>query len=231
MSFEAAFHLTEILLGFALLQQSAEHLAGERDARLLFSMRTVLSLLLMLGVAPASTSLALIVFGILLLRRYDGPYNGGSDRMGLLVLICLTLAHWLPEPYWREAAFGYLAIQLVLSYVLSGAVKIVNPDWRSGLALTDVFAFSAYPVSARVRLFSERPRLLWAMSWGVMLFELAFPLALIAQPALVLALMIAAAFHAANACLFGLNRFVWAWLAAYPSILFLQNRIFPTDLS
>jgi hypothetical protein len=42
---------------------------------------------------------------------------------------------------------------------------------------------------------------------------------------LVLALILAAWFHIANACLFGLNRFVWFWVAAYPSILWLQGRV------
>jgi hypothetical protein len=39
-------------------------------------------------------------------------------------------------------------------------------------------------------------------------------------------LALAAAFHLANACLFGLNRFFWVWLAAYPSLIWLQHRIF-----
>ena len=41
----------------------------------------------------------------------------------------------------------------------------------------------------------------------------------------ILALGLAAAFHVANALLFGLNRFVWFWLSAYPSIIWLQNRL------
>lgn len=225
MTLDAVLHLTELLLGFALLQQSLEHVASACDEWWLFAPRACLSVLLMLGVAPAWTSSALLGLGLLILRRFDGPYNGGSDRMSLLILICLCLAHLLPAPHWREAAFGYLAVQLVLSYVLSGAVKIVNPDWRSGRALRDVFLFSAYPVSEDLRRLAEWPRLLLLMSWCVMLFELLFPLALLTQPALIAGLSIAAAFHLANACLFGLNRFFWAWLAAYPSILWLQQRM------
>jgi hypothetical protein len=225
MTLDAVLRLTELLLGFALLQQSLEHVASACDEWWLFAPRACLSVLLMLGVAPAWTCSALLGLGLLILRRFDGPYNGGSDRMSLLILICLCLAHLLPAPHWREAAFGYLAVQLVLSYVLSGAVKIVNPDWRGGRALRDVFLFSAYPVSEDLRRLAEWPRLLLLMSWCVMLFELLFPLALLTQPALIAGLSIAAAFHLANACLFGLNRFFWAWLAAYPSILWLQQRM------
>ena len=35
------------------------------------------------------------------------------------------------------------------------------------------------------------------------------------------ALALAAVFHTANACLFGLNRFLWAWLAAFPALIWL----------
>jgi hypothetical protein len=41
----------------------------------------------------------------------------------------------------------------------------------------------------------------------------------------VIGLTLAALFHFVNACLFGLNRFFWIWLAAYPSLLWLQQRV------
>jgi hypothetical protein len=59
----------------------------------------------------------------------------------------------------------------------------------------------------------------------VILFELAFPLTLLSQEALIAGLVIAAVFHLANAALFGLNRFFWTWLAVYPAILWLQDRL------
>lgn len=226
MSFDLAQRLTEILLAVAFLQQSLEHLAGPHAARALFLTRAVLSIALATGLQTDWTLLALSVHSIAILHRYNGPYNGGSDRMGLLILYCLTLSHWLPDGPPSQAAFGYLAVQVILSYFISGYVKITNPDWRSGDALRDVFAFSAYPVAQNLRAFATYPRILWIASWTVMLFEMAFPLALFNTTLLLLALALAAAFHLANACLFGLNRFVWFWLAAYPSMLWLQNRLF-----
>ncbi|MEL6521237.1 MAG: HTTM domain-containing protein [Pseudomonadota bacterium] len=227
MTLDAAFRATEILLAFAFLQQSAEHIFGTGEARGLFWGRAVLSVALLLGLASPWILLALCLHAVALLHRYQGPYNGGSDRMGLLILFCLSLAHWLPEGTAREAAFGYLAVQVILSYFISGKVKITNPDWRSGRALRDVFQFSAYPVSENLRNLANRPSLLWGASWAVMMFEMLFPLAMINERALMLALVIAAVFHLANGCLFGLNRFVWAWIAAYPSILWLQARLVP----
>ena len=226
MNLNDAIRLTEILLGAALLQQSLEHVRDENKDRFLFAMRGACSVLLVAGIW---TSIALAGLGILslfILRRFQGPYNGGADRMGLLALWCLLAAHFLPDGKWREIAFGYLGVQLILSYFISGWVKIVNPDWRSGRALRDVFQFSTYPVSEDLRRLALRPHMLFAASWAVMLLELAFPFALLAQPLLILALILTASFHMANAWLFGLNRFFWTWLAVYPALLWLQDRIF-----
>jgi hypothetical protein len=226
MSFDHALRLTEALLALALIQQSLEHLRAFRHERLLFGLRIILCLLVLVDVASPWPLVALAGLSLLILQRFQGPYNGGSDRLGLLALWCVTLARVLPVEQWRELSFGYLGVQLMLSYFISGWVKIVNPDWRRGVALRQVFAFSAYPVVESLRGWSGRPRVLLAMSWAVMLFELAFPLTMVSQLSLVVGLVVAATFHLANACLFGLNRFFWTWLAAYPAILWLQQRLF-----
>jgi hypothetical protein len=227
MSYAEAVRLTEILLGLAFVQQSLEHLAGPRDERVLHLPRLALAAVLVAGWHSGVVALLLLVLGLLLLRRFDGPYNGGADRMGLLVLSCLCATHFAPTPLLKEASFGYLAAQLVLSYLMSGWVKVVNPAWRRGEALVEVFAYSAYPVSEGLRGWAAHRTLLWAMGWAVMLFELAFPLALLNAKALAVALVLAASFHLANACLFGLNRFLWAWLAAYPALWWCQGRLLP----
>jgi hypothetical protein len=145
--------------------------------------------------------------------------------MGLLLLACLVLIHFIPVLRWRETVFGYLALQSALSYCIGGWVKAVNPEWRNGQALQDLFRFSAYPVSESLRAWADRPGLLRYMSWMLIAFELLFPLTLLTHATLMMGLLVAAAFHFANACLFGLNRFFWIWLASYPSLLWLQERI------
>ena len=225
MTLPLAVRLTEALLALALIQQSLEHLAGPRRDRAIYAARIVLCALVVAGVASPWPLVGLALLSLVILERFQGPYNGGSDRMGLLALWCLTLSQLMPTTRLQELFFGYLGLQLTLSYFISGAVKIVNPDWRGGRALRDVFQFSAYPVSEALRGWAERPRVLLAMSWAVMLFELVFPLTLLWRPALVAGLVVAGAFHLANACLFGLNRFFWTWLSVYPAILWLQGRL------
>jgi hypothetical protein len=80
-------------------------------------------------------------------------------------------------------------------------------------------------VSEHARSWAKSPQLMFVMSWSVIVFELLFPLSLLNHYALIVALLIAAMFHLANACLFGLNRFFWIWPAAYPIILWFQSRL------
>ena len=229
MTLQAALRLTEILLAAALIQQSLEHLLQRRSGfsreKWVFGIRIALCVLLIADIAPPWPLISLALISLVILEMFHGPYNGGSDRMGLLALWCVTAANLLPGQTLKELAFGYLGIQLLLSYFISGLVKILNPQWRSGRALRDVFEFSTYPVTENLRTLATANRVMFVASWAAMLFELAFPLVLLNHKLLIGALVIAAAFHLANACLFGLNRFFWTWLAAYPALLWLQARI------
>ena len=226
MSLEAALRLTEILLGCTLIQQSLEQGARPSAERPLFALRLLLACALVAGFHAPLAAWGLLLLAILLLRRYDGPYNGGSDRMGLLILTSVALCHAAPTLRLKEVALGYLGVQLILSYVMAGWVKAVNREWWTGAALRDVFAFSAYPQTAALRQLAARPALLRLGGRAVVVFELAFPLGLVSPHALAVMLTLAALFHLANALLFGLNRFLWIWLSAYPALWWLQGRLF-----
>ena len=225
MLLEQAVRYSEIILALAYAQQSIEFIRGLQPEKTWGVIRLLLSLLLLMGFQPVLVEAGLLVVACVLLYRFQGPYNGGSDCMSILVLLCLFLSHIAPTPFWQQLALGYLAFQLTFSYFQSGYIKIINADWRSGQALTDVFAITAYPVSEHARRWAKSPQLMFVMSWSVIVFELLFPLSLLNHYALIVALVIAAMFHLVNACLFGLNRFFWIWPAAYPIILWFQSRL------
>lgn len=225
MSYEVAVRVTEMLMGWAFALQCLEYWHTQPALRGWCAMRLLLAVALIIGWHSLWILAALLLISLVLLRFFQGPYNGGSDRLGLLMQCMLLLVHALPVARWRELAFGYLAAQVMLSYFIAGWVKLKNPEWRSGRALRDVFEFSAYPVSESLREWARAPRRLQWASWAVFGFELLFPLALLNTRTLYVALLIAGSFHLANACLFGLNRFFWIWVAAYPSLLWLQQRI------
>lgn len=226
VAMESAVRASEIILAIACVQQSLEYIRGSAPEKYWGLVRLLLSVLLLSGFAPVFVEAGLLLVAGYFLYRFQGPYNGGSDAMSVLVLLCLWLTHILPTLFWRELALGYLAFQASFSYFQAGYIKIINPAWRHGDALREVFAFTAYPVSDSVRNWARSPKLLWTMGWSVMLFELLFPLALFHQYWLVAALAVAILFHLANACLFGLNRFFWIWPASYPILLWFQGRVF-----
>lgn len=226
MTLDTAVRFSELLMAVAFLQQSAEHLVAPVKERWLHLPRILLAILLIAGAEPLIVEALLLLLGVAALYRFHGPYNGGSDRMSLLLLFCLLLSHVAPTLYWQEIAVGYLAVQLVMSYAISGWVKLSNPDWRSGRALQDIFDYSAYPVSESLRSLAKQPALMHGLSWTLLLFEILFPLALLNATGLQAVLAVAALFHLVNGCVFGLNRFLWIWIAAYPCLLWFQQRLF-----
>ena len=222
MNFDDAVRLLEIGVALALVLRAIEHLTSERA---LFTLQAAGAVLLLVGEFRAEAVWSLLALLLWQLWRFQGPYNGGSDKLALLAVTCLAVVHAAPGAFWKELALSYLAAQLALSYVISGWVKLCNPDWRNGQALADVFAFSAYPVSEGLRALAQIRRLMKAASWGVIMLELAFPLAFLSPVALAAALILTASFHLVNAVLFGLNRFFWIWTACYPALIWFQARI------
>lgn len=171
-----------------------------------------------------------LVFGTLAIAgRWRGSYNGGSDAMTLVVLLGLLpglagrelAAHGsvtaTGAEFAAQAGLAYIAVQVVLSYFIAGFVKVRAADWRSGRALGVFLNLPSFPVPTRLRRLAGRPALLHVLSLAVIAFELGAPLALVWPWPYLTAAM---AFHLFNAYALGLNRFVWAWAAAYPAVVY-----------
>lgn len=154
--------------------------------------------------------------------RWRGSYNGGSDSMTLITLAALFVAGvW---PMATNAALVFLAVEVALSYAIAGWAKLIQPEWRNGRMLVKFLHLPTYDVPAWVQKLSASRGLMLVGSWGVMLFESSFPLAFSGPTPAAGYLIAAMSFHLANVYLFGLNRFVWAWLAAYPAVLYCASR-------
>jgi hypothetical protein len=154
--------------------------------------------------------------------RFRGTYNGGSDAMLLVVLLALALVR--TDPRLALAGLGYAAVHLVLSYAISGVAKLREPRWRDGTALDTLVRLPQYGVPPRLIAILTRPAAKLA-TFAMLGFECAFPIALLDPTVCVVALVGAAVFHLVNAIVFGLNRFLWAWLAAFPALLFWVERL------
>ena len=111
-------------------------------------------------------------------------------------------------------------MQLVFSYFVAGVIKVVRPSWRSGAGLGLLLASNRYGTPAWMSRLVARPLLARGASLAVLAFECGFPAALLGPHLALTFLGFGALFHACNTLAFGLNRFLFAWLAAYPSLLF-----------
>jgi hypothetical protein len=178
-----------------------------------------------------SAPLLLFLFlgNLLILIRWRGAFNGGSDFMTLIVLTGLLIAYVVgalgDAELGVQAGLWYICIHAVSSYFVSGWVKTLRPEWRSGRAMTIFLNGAIYgPLPADHPL--RRPLFAFLGSWAFILWECAFPFALVNPAHAVGFCAVAACFHFLVFCFFGLNRFFWAWMCSFPAIIWCAGQRF-----
>ncbi len=178
-------------------------------------------LLAVVGSHPALSSL-LLVSHLLILVRWRGAFNGGSDFMTLVVLTGLFLGDMIA---WAgHAALGwqvcvwYITVQVVTSYFVAGWVKLLRREWRNGSALRIFLQEAVHGPLPDAHPLRQRGGAMLA-SWAFILWECSFPLALLDVRLATVYCTIAVVFHGLVFWFFGLNRFFWAWLAALPAVV------------
>jgi hypothetical protein len=191
----------------------------------------VVRLLLAVLLCVSGGSWGLIAFlfvgNLLILIRWRGAFNGGSDFMTLVVLTGLLIAYtvgtWVDAELGVRAGLWYICIQSVTSYFMSGAVKLLRVQWRNGEAMTIFLNAAIYGPLPPQHWLRHR---VWAMlgSWGFIAWECAFPFALVGPWHAVAFCAVAAVFHFLVFWFFGLNRFFWAWMASFPAIVWCAGQ-------
>ena len=64
------------------------------------------------------------------------------------------------------------------------------------------------------------------LSWGTILLQLSFPIALFAPPSISLSIVgMALGFHAAIAIFMGLPNFLWTFAACYPAVFCVNQQV------
>jgi hypothetical protein len=191
-------------------------------------------LLLRLGAVASlffgvSTFSALFLFfsSIILLIRWRGAFNGGSDFMTMVLLTGLLVSQLAqgyvgPVTAWK-AGLWYICIHTITSYFISGAIKLQSRDWRSGRVLTyflDGGLYGPLPENSLLR----KKTIAVIASWSFIVWECLFPLALAGPEWAMLWCGVAAVFHFLVFRFFGLNRFFWAWAASFPAIIYCSSQ-------
>ncbi len=243
-----ALRATQLLLGIGIALQAAEVLATRSaHARLCIGkhppdfwaqwltakmlVRLALSAVLIVGfgkhlqVIEPVFYMGLIFSSVGLVIRFNGPFGGGSDSMTFQVLIGLLIASLgVANPILVRVGLGWIAAHSVLSYFIAGIAKLKTENWRTGLAMQTLLRTDGpYTLFAPARNLADSKSLCAGLSWMIIVFEIAFPLVLILPWEGKLALLsIGLLFHITNAVVLGLNRFIWAWAATYPAVLYFN---------
>ena len=175
--------------------------------------------------ACAAPAWIILATTLIIALRHRGSYNGGSDSMLIIVAAAVGLARSAPGARLAHVGLGYAAVQLVLSYVVAGVAKLRDPAWRTGRALPIVIRLPHYRVPGVAIRALSRPAIARLAGWAMLGFECGAPLALLSPAICLVVLGLGAAFHLANAWVFGLDRFLWSWLAAYPALLWAAGQL------
>ena len=177
-----------------------------------------------LYVGSSVVSATLLFFSsIVLLIRWRGAFNGGSDFMTLIALTGLMIAHWAqhivdPVLAW-QAGLGYVCLHAMTSYFISVAIKLFSFEWRHGIALPYFLDGGLHGPLSPDSVFRRRAVAI-TCSWAFILWECAVPLALLGPAFAIAFCSVALLFHFLVFVFFGLNRFVWAWMVSFPAIIY-----------
>ncbi len=207
----------------AWLKASLQKCLQPAPYRAMLLLRLLLAIALVLGYIGLTGAVLLFLMALLLLLRWRGAFNGGSDFMTLVGLSGLLLAHIVGtiagESLGWQAGFWYISLQTVSSYFVSGWVKLLRPEWRSGRAMTlflDTGVYGPLPPHSIFR----KPQIAWFCAWSFTLWEGCFPLALLDVRLAMAMCAVAALFHFLVFWFFGLNRFFWAWVSSFPAVVY-----------
>ncbi|MCX5384710.1 hypothetical protein [Streptomyces sp. NBC_00083] len=177
------------------------------------------------AVAALSTNgaaaLACVLLTTLLLGLHRNDYGtDGADQMAALCLLTATATLVVGGTVGR-LFLGFLACQLILSYLIAGSAKLVSRTWRDGSCLAQILSTDAYGSPGIAAVLRTRPLIAALLAWSVMVLEVSFWVTLVLPAGPRWGLLAAgAALHVGIAFTMGLSTFVFAFVGAYPALLF-----------
>ncbi len=238
MSLQTTFFLTTHLLSFTLFLQAVEMLAISQDSSFLrvwnFQKPWLnLKLLSVAQIILAATCffvpsgyifLALFFTHLGMCVRFRGSFNGGSDMMTFVVLSGVLLGLFLPNVNSLKLGLSYIAIHTLYSYFKAGLVKSIRPEWRDGKAVPEFLQNSLLSDARRFGIYlSQTKHLSRMIGIFAVSFELSFPLILFFPKLVWIYFICALVFHFLIYLAFGLNRFFWIWLSAWPAAIYFTS--------
>lgn len=145
----------------------------------------VASILLTVGFYARPAAVVIFVVNLSLQHRNNFIINSG-DRLFLMLAAyaaCMPLSQrWSLEALWAKrptlstrSGWGLRLVQLQIAYIYLSAAfsKLGQPRWLNGRAMRDVLSS---PLYAEWPAYVDFWPLVYALTWGTLVLELAFPL-------------------------------------------------------
>lgn len=212
------------------LRRLGDFFYREHSFRIVLAVRMLLGLGLMgsaMGGILSPMLLGAALLSSLLVLFRAGPGLDGSFQLRVLMLVVLftcSISPWDSLPF--RLGLYFLSAQLVLSYLLAGIAKLRGRSWRNGTGLIGILGTRYHGLAWAHRFLAKRPALSKLLSWGVISFEILFPLVLTGQSGLVVALLaFTTLFHLATSLMMGLNGFFLSFTAAYPALVYCLGQL------
>jgi hypothetical protein len=226
-----AWRILSLRPGFMFGSDWFHSLFWERSIAWLLNLRIAAAVGLILTPRAGWAAVALLVIiatsWFLTMRSWLG--GDGSDEMGQIVsigVLLIALGIWLNQLTLSFAGTLLIGGQLTISYFFAGFAKLLSAEWRQGRAMVGVTGTHIYGHALTARVFGGSAVLSKCFCWLVIISETLFPLFILAPPKIFLITVTAFfMFHLSHAYFMGLNTFVWAFAAAYPSVLLLNQLI------
>ncbi len=192
---------------------------------------TIASFLLMISVRFESIlfyiGLSVLAIANLVLYFRQGYGLDGADQMIMLILLTLlTCFVVVDDQQIREIGLWFIALQLALSYIVSGLAKLVSKQWRSGVATQGILSTYTYGtwLTRKFLTSGSASSINRLLCWMVILIESLFVLTLFLDPSILFWCLIGGLlFHLSIAVVMGLNDFVWSFAAAYPAYYYISQ--------
>lgn len=167
--------------------------------------------------------LGLFFYRLRHLLRFGGLFAGGSEVLVQYSFVAILLQQAAAPELWQRASVFLLGALVLFSYAAAGWNKLVSSSWRNGSALSSFFQVR---LVSNFKFLNELSPLKYkALSYGIIFFELASLSILLWPEYSIWYLILAASFHGLNFWIFGLNRFFWAWVGAYPAVIYIAGQL------
>ncbi len=188
------------------------------------------TLMLLIGAWPRIGAFLIFLAHTSLQHRTPQILNSGDRLFAIVALlaVAMPLGHrWSVASWWRRrrgvaapyaSIWGLRLLQIQIAYVYANTAmaKAIVPRWRHGRALYDVLAS---PVFAEWPSYIDFAPVIYAMTWGTLVFEFGFPTLVWLRKAKPYVLLAGVGFHLMIDMLMLIPMFSWIMIVSYAAFL------------